>query len=350
MSPHPIDPNMPEHRDVLVHSERADLRAELLAAARRLVDGIGGRVLSLIPSPEADGPEAELDIARGADDVWVVSPAVERGADGEVVTAVVAEAVAALHPATVLIGSTRTGVEVAARLAHRLGVACATECLALECDPDGGELLVERYVYGGRFVARQALRGAPRIAAVQAKRFEPLAPDARRAGAVRELPVNAPAGRVTRVGERERERSQADIGRAEVVVTAGRGLRTQEDLPLLETLASALGGELAGSRPLVERGWFPLDHQVGLSGRTVQPRLYVACGVSGQIEHIAGMRTARTVVAINVNPAAPIHEAADYSVIGDLYEFVPALVEAIRDARHGSGDAVAGAAAAAPTE
>jgi electron transfer flavoprotein alpha subunit len=119
---------------------------------------------------------------------------------------------------------------------------------------------------------------------------------------------------------------------------------TREDLALLESLARALGGELAGSRPLVERGWFPVDRQVGLSGRTVQPRLYVACGVSGQIEHIAGMRSARTVVAVNISPDAPIHREADYSVVGDLYAIVPALVDAIQEARHG-GDAGAGAAA-----
>jgi electron transfer flavoprotein alpha subunit len=125
-------------------------------------------------------------------------------------------------------------------------------------------------------------------------------------------------------------------------------VRTQEDLAVLEALAGALGGELAGSRPLVERGWFPIDRQVGLSGRTVRPALYIACGVSGQIEHIAGMRSARTVVAIDISPDAPIHEAADYSVVGDLYEIVPALVEAIEAARGGSGDGVSAAGEAAP--
>jgi electron transfer flavoprotein alpha subunit len=113
-------------------------------------------------------------------------------------------------------------------------------------------------------------------------------------------------------------------------------VRTREDLSVLEPLARALGGELAGTRPLVERAWFPVDRQVGLSGRTVRPRLYVACGVSGQIEHITGMRSARTVVAINLSPDAPIHREADYTVIGDLYEIVPALVAAIEAARHSS--------------
>jgi electron transfer flavoprotein alpha subunit len=265
-------------------------------------------------------------------------------ADVESLMAVLAHAVQALSPATVLIGSTRTGAEVAARLAQRLGVASASECLGLERDAAGGELLVERYVYGGRFVSRQALRAVPRIAAVQAKRFEPLAPDDAREGAVRRLAMPPVVGRLAVVEVSERARSEADIGQAEVVVVAGRGVGTREDLALLEPLARALGGELAGSRPLVERGWFPVDRQVGLSGRTVQPRLYVACGVSGQIEHIAGMRSARTVVAVNISPDAPIHREADYSVVGDLYAIVPALVDAIQEARHG-GDAGAGAAA-----
>ena len=263
-------------------------------------------------------------------------PGVGDHAGAQALTALLAEAIRTLAPSTVLIGSTRTGAEAAARLAQRLGVACATECLALERKPDDGALLVERYVYGGRFVSRQSLHPRPHIAAVQPKRFEPLAPDPQREGAVRELPVAVPAEDVTVVAVRERARSSADIGRAEVIVTAGRGVRTREDLAVLEPLARALGGELAGTRPLVERAWFPVDRQVGLSGRTVRPRLYVACGVSGQIEHIAGMRSRRTVVAINLSPDAPIHREADYTVVGDLYEIVPALVAAIEAARQSS--------------
>jgi electron transfer flavoprotein alpha subunit len=334
---------MSDPSDILVFSERPDISAELLALARRLADGQGARVLSLVLGPDGEA-RGRREIARGADEVVTVEPAMDGVADVESLVAVLAHAVQALSPATVLIGSTRTGAEVAARLAQRLGVASASECLGLERDAAGGELLVERYVYGGRFVSRQALRAVPRIAAVQAKRFEPLAPDDAREGAVRRLAMPPVVGRLAVVEVSERARSEADIGQAEVVVAAGRGVGTREDLALLEPLARALGGELAGSRPLVERGWFPVDRQVGLSGRTVQPRLYVACGVSGQIEHIAGMRSARTVVAVNISPDAPIHREADYSVVGDLYAIVPALVDAIQEARHG-GDAGAGAAA-----
>jgi electron transfer flavoprotein alpha subunit len=320
---------------ILVCSERPEVAAELLAAARALAESTGERVSSLMLGPDS-GERARQEIAQGADEVVIPLPGVNDRAGAESLTALLAGVVGSLAPATVLVGSTRTGAEAAARLAQRLGVACATECLALEREPNSGALLVERYVYGGRFVSRQSLHSRPHIAAVQPKRFEPLTPDPRREGAVRELPVPLPAGRVTVVAVRERARSSADIGRAEVIVTAGRGVRTREDLAVLEPLARALGGELAGTRPLVERAWFPVDRQVGLSGRTVRPRLYVACGVSGQIEHITGMRSARTVVAINLSPDAPIHREADYTVVGDLYEIVPALVAAIQAARQSS--------------
>jgi electron transfer flavoprotein alpha subunit len=319
-----------ERSGVLVCSERGEVAAELLAAARRLADGGRERVTSLLLGPDSRG-RASDDIARGADEVIVPVPGVGEAPGAERLTALLTGVVRSEAPATVLIGSTRTGAEATARMAQRLGAACATECLTLEQESEA--LVVERYVYGGRFVSRQALRAWPRIAAVQPKRFQPLAADPRREGTVRELPVTVPAERVRVLTVRERARSSADIGQADVVVTAGRGVRTREDLAVLQALARALGGELAGSRPLVERAWFPVDRQVGLSGRTVSPRLYIACGVSGQIEHIAGMRSARTVVAINLSPDAPIHGEADYSVIGDLYEIAPALVAAIQAAR-----------------
>jgi electron transfer flavoprotein alpha subunit len=118
------------------------------------------------------------------------------------------------------------------------------------------------------------------------------------------------------------------VTKAEVIVAAGRGVRQAEDLAQLERLAKALGGVLAGSRPLTgDLDWLPVDRRIGLSGQTVKPNLYIACGISGQIEHIVGIKDARTVVAINSDPKAPIHAEADYIVIGDLYEIVPALAE-----------------------
>ena len=131
-----------------------------------------------------------------------------------------------------------------------------------------------------------------------------------------------------------RARSAVDVTKAEVIVAAGRGVKKVEDLALLDALAGALGGVLAGSRPLTgDVDWLPTDRRIGLSGQTVKPNLYIACGISGQIEHIVGMKGARTVVAINNDPKAPIHAEADYTIVGDLYEIVPAFLEACERAK-----------------
>ena len=307
--------------EILTFSERPDVAAELLAAARDLACPSPGRVSSLITGDDARA-RAEDAVAHGADTVLLTAAPDDPGT----LTHVLDQVVSATRPSVVLLGSTRAGAEVAARLAQRRGVASASGCLALGRDP-AGDLTVERLVLGGKFVARQVLRRAPRIAAVQPKRFEPL-PAARRSGEIREFPVRLPCSPVTVTGRRRPERAQTDIGKADIIVAAGRGVRSTEDLALLESLARALGGELASSRPLVDMDWLPRDRLVGISGRLVRPKVYLACGISGQAEHIAGMRGARVVVAVNTDPQAPIFQEADYCLVGDLYEIVPALTRA----------------------
>lgn len=288
---------------VLVASERPEAAAELLAVARSLSD---------VPVV-ALAPEAGDLVARGADLV-LIGPL-----EG------LAQAVAQERPDLVLVGATVLGNEAAARLAQRLGVGCASHCTSLTPE-------VERRVYGGRFLSREVLLGHPRVATVLLRRVEPLPADPSRTGEVRDLGLEPRAA----LAVHPRPRSAVDVGKASVVVTAGRGVRRREDLALLERLASALGGELAGTRPVTdELGWLPPDRRIGLSGRTVRPRLYVACGVSGQVEHVVGMRDAGTVVAINSDPRAPIHAQADYSVVADLYEAVPRLLALLEGRRTG---------------
>ncbi len=322
---------------IVTFSERAEIAAEMLAAGRKLADAAGLQVTSLVCGEEGRA-RGEEDIARGADSVLIAGCQSPSTTDARVLLDVLHQVIQAVKPAVVLIGSTRMGAEVAARLGQRLGVATASECLGLELD-ESGDLVVERFVYGGRFVARRVLRSRPKIAAVQIKRFEPLVRDAQRHGDTQELPVTVSAPAVTLLGRKEPERSQVDIGKAEVIVSAGRGLKSKDDLVLLGSLARALGGEVAGSRPLVEMQWIPRDRQVGLSGQTVKPKLYVACGVSGQIEHIAGVRPSRVVVAINNDADAPIHEEADYSITQDLYDVIPALLAALEGRRAGAAGA-----------
>lgn len=327
--------------DVLTFSERAEVGIELLAAARKLADASGANVISLVFGEEG-AARAGNELAHGADSVIVACHDAASTTDAGVLLGALIEAIGATEPAVVLLGSTRVGAEVAARLGQRLGVASASECLELELD-ESGDLIVERFVYGGRFVTRRVIHSTPKIAAVQLKRFEPLPRDDRRRGEVRELGVEVTPARLRVVERKEPEKSQVDVGKAQVIVAAGRGLKSKDDLSLLESLARALGGgEVAGSRPLVEMQWISRDRQVGLSGEKVKPRLYVACGVSGQIEHIAGMRSSRVVVAMNTNPDAPIHHEADYSITQDLYEVIPALIAALEEARaRGAGEAPA---------
>ena len=187
-------------------------------------------------------------------------------------------------------------------------------------------------------MSRQLLKTAPRIATVPPKRFPRADRVSKPLGSTRTLSVELPAPRIKTVSVNPRSRSQVDISKAEVIVSAGRGVKKMEDLEQLQQLAELLGGVLAGSRPLTgDVDWLPADRRIGLSGQTVKPNLYIACGISGQIEHIVGMKGARTVVAINNDAKAPIHAEADYSVIGDLYEIVPALTLACEKAMGKTG-------------
>jgi len=309
---------------VLVFCESAEVLAELLTAARDLGAATAGEVGALIVGPDGEAHADDM-LARGAGCVLLAGEAAPEPIGAEALAIALGAAVRACEPETILVGGTRTGAEVAARVAQELGVPCASDCMSFRQDGDG--LLVDRRVYGGRFVTKQVLEGRPRVVTVAPKRFARAEQGhAPAAGQVRRLPVDLPAPRVRPRAVARRSSSAGDVAKAEVIVAAGRGVKREEDLAQLEQLAEALGGMLAGSRPLTgDVDWLPVDRRIGLSGRTVKPNLYIACGISGQIEHIVGIKGARTVVAINNDPKAPIHAEADYSVIGDLYEIVPAL-------------------------
>ncbi|MBS0445718.1 MAG: electron transfer flavoprotein subunit alpha/FixB family protein [Proteobacteria bacterium] len=316
---------------VLVFSEHVETQGELLTLGRELALRLQRPLAVLAAGREAETLHDEA-LARGADEVLVARSLQGGTLADEFVAQALCEAVRSSAPAIVLIGATRTGAELAACAAQLLQVPCASSCVALEMDA-AGQLEVDRRVYGGRFVSRQRLSTAPRLVTVPPKRF-PRAPavDAPKGG-TRELRLELAQPRIRTLSVNPRSRSQVDVSRAEVIVSAGRGVRRIEDLAALERLAALLGGVLAGSRPLTgDVDWLPVDRRIGLSGQTVKPNLYIACGISGQIEHIVGMKGARTVVAINNDAKAPIHDEADYSIVGDLYEIVPALIKACEKA------------------
>lgn len=317
---------------ILIFSESSDALVELLTVGRALCTPAGGRVIAVAIGPTATA-SAEDCLARGADEALVLQTAAESLPGAEELVFGLREAVRTADPDTILIGATRIGADVVARLAQAMEVPCASDCMTLLRDQDRN-IEVERRIYGGRFTARQVLTGRPRIASIQPNRFPKAEPVQEPRGSIRELAVTLPSPRVRIQATSPRARSAVDVTKAEVIVAAGRGVKKVEDLALLDKLAGVLGGVLAGSRPLTgDVDWLPTDRRIGLSGQTVKPNLYIACGISGQIEHIVGMKGARTVVAINNDPKAPIHDEADYSIVGDLYEIVPAFLEACERTR-----------------
>lgn len=312
-------------KGLAVFSERDDVAFELLSVGRRLAGRLGTDVTAIDL-----GQEQELDAhrwyAQGADAVVRVRSAQLESPRPETRLEAIARVVQQTRPEVLLVGATASGLEVSARLAQRLGVGCVSECVDIECE--NGDLFLLRRTMG-KFIARERLRSRPAIVTIPQRRFEASRADEGRTGSFLEIPMELPPSRTRLIESERRAEGESPIEEASIIVSVGRGLRRREDLELIARLAGALGGTVAGSRPMTDDlRWLPANVKVGLSGRTVRPDLYLACGISGQVEHIVGMRDARVVVAINTDPDAPIMEEADYQVVGDLYDVLPALIEA----------------------
>ena len=270
-----------------------------------------------------------MEIGRLREGVRARSKLLLKGPGGhDVLPAEAAEAVfraaSSLRPSVILLGATRNGRETASRLAAKLGWGCASEVSKVTAK--AGELAAERSVYAGKVVASVAC-ALPAVATVKTGSYQ--RSDAE-GGAVEEADVGAVDGAVKLVNRKKKEAGGPDLKKARVIVSAGRGVKRKEDLPLLEGLAHDMGGALGCSRPLSsDLGWLPEECHIGLTGVTVKPEVYVAVGISGQLQHIAGMKDSKIVVAINTDKSAPIFQASDYGIVGDLYQVVPALRKAL---------------------
>ncbi len=323
--------------NVLAIAEQRDgalrkVSQEVVSAARTVADALSGEVHVLVLGPSGIG-DAAAELGRfGADKIWVGEAEAFGTSNPEGATKVIAELAGSNSYHTVLFSASAQGKDVAPRVAARLDVPLATD--ATELSVDDGELVVTRPVYAGKAFARLTLEGEPRVVSVRPNVFPCV--ENERAGAVERLDVSA--GEDVRVKVREVVASsgeQVDVAEASVVVSGGRGLRGPENWHMLEQLAEAIGPgcALGASRAVVDAGWRPHGEQVGQTGKTVAPQLYIAVGISGAIQHLAGMRTAKTIVAINKDPDAPIFKVADYGVVGDAFEIVPRLAEEIRKLR-----------------
>jgi electron transfer flavoprotein alpha subunit len=241
--------------------------------------------------------------------------------------------IGALQPGAVLLGHTFIGMDLGPRLAARLGAGVASNCMGLA--DEGDAVCFVRPMYRGRIHAKVVVDSRPVIATLQlgsaqiALRNEP--------GKVIRMDGIPPSGGGIRpIKTIEPDREGIDITKADIVVSGGRGIGTKENYALVNDLAEALGGVAACSRPLVDMGWFGTNRQVGLSGNTVKPKLYVACGISGAIEHLHGMKESGLIVAINQDPGAPIFKVAHLGLVGDLNEIVPKLTAQVKAAKAGA--------------
>ena len=245
-----------------------------------------------------------------------------------------AQAVAEHAPYAVLLGATANGLDLAARLAARLELGLTGDCIGLEVDEDG--LLVQlKPAFGGSVVAPILSRTRPQMATVRPGILTPAAPDFGVPLDVRQLGVGDLAAPRVRLLERVPAATAegAELEHARVVVSVGMGIGGPENIGVARELADALGGSLGATRDVVDAGWMPRQHQVGLSGKAVSPRLYVAIALRGPLNHTVGIRKVGTVVAVNNSPRAPIFRAADFGIVGDYAEVVPALTQAVRARR-----------------
>jgi len=305
---------------------------EAISVAFGMAETLGGSVDVLALGPGAADCAGEVGRfgARRlyhADDEVLENYAPEAYAACLAEAAKTAEAVVVLSPATVM------GKDLAARTAARLGTACASDLVEVSVDADG-KLSGKRPVYSGKAYARVSIPVArPAMATLRPNVFPAREVDG--AGAAEsiamESPIPADGIRVRTVEIKHAPEQELDVSEASVVVAGGRGLKEAENFALLRELAKALGGAVGASRAVVDAGWIDHSYQVGQTGKVVSPNLYIACGISGAIQHLAGMSSSKVIVAINKDPDAPIFKIADYGVVGDALEVIPALTKAISD-------------------
>ncbi len=302
---------------IFVFSEDDETAYEILAIGRELANSLKSELGAI--SFGRGGEEAY--IFCGADKVY----SIESELHADIVVDCISSLIDQYKPEILLTGGTKLGKEVAPRIAQKFGVACATDCIEFSLEQE--RLIVKRYVLGGRFIATQKFLRKPQIATVPPRKFEKKL-DKNRKGEIIETSLKPAEPKVQVLEIKKKAPGLLKIEDASIIVSAGRGLKKKEDLKLIEALAGVFGGAVGSSRSIAaDLKWLSEEHWVGLSGHKVKPKLYIAIGISGQVQHIAGIRESRTIIAINNDPNAPIFKSCDYGIVGDLYEIVPKLTE-----------------------
>lgn len=325
-----------ERDEVWVFAEQrnkkiARVAFELLGKASELADTLGVKVGAILLCDKDTGLSKEL-IAYGADKVYLAeSPELEHFKT-DLYTKIIADAIKENKPQIAVYGATHIGRDLAPRIAQRLTTGLTADCTGLDIDEDG-LLLQTRPAFGGNLMAQiKCKTHRPQMSTVRPGIFKILKEDENRKGEVVNLKVDIKAeDSLTKVLKVIKEAKHvANLEEAEIIVSGGRGLGDKSGFELIKKLAEALGGEVGASRAVVDAGWIAQDHQVGQTGKTVRPKLYIACGISGAIQHRAGMQNSEIIVAINKDKKAPIFSVADYGIVADLHKVVPLLIDELK--------------------
>ena len=328
--------DLSEYRGVMVYAEQRKgvvhpVAYELLGKGRELADQLGEPLYAVLIGSDVKAGAEELAI-RSADKVYTYEdPALEDFRD-DPYSALMGDLVREVKPSLFLIGATSIGRSLGPKLAAVLETGLTADCTGLEIDPETRLLLQTRPAYGGNIMATIICPNSrPQMATVRYKMMKEADVDPDRKGEIVEKPVDMEAlpDRV-KILDYQPSPEQVNIIDAEIVVSGGKGLGEPSGFAVIEELAQALGGAVGASRPTVDEGWKEYRHQVGLSGRTVRPKLYMACGISGAVQHLAGMKTSDVIIAINKDREAPIFSVSTLGAVGDLYEVIPILAEKVR--------------------
>jgi electron transfer flavoprotein alpha subunit len=303
---------------------------ELLNKAKELAGDLDVELTSVLLGSDVK-EEANCLIYRGADKVIIVEENILTHYQSAPYSQVIAELIKKYKPEIILAGATTIGRSLVPRLAIKLNTGLTADCTALEIDKKSKLLLQTRPAFGGNIMATIMCKNhCPQMATVRHKVFAEAKEDTSRKGQIIEEKIE-PQFLKTDIHLKdivEEIEDTINITEADIIVAAGRGLGSKENLPLVEDLAKVLGGAMGASRAVVDAGWIPYSHQVGQTGRTVCPKLYIACGISGQIQHLVGMQSSDVIIAINKDPDAPIFKVANYGIVGDVLKILPALTKA----------------------
>ncbi|HNW40005.1 MAG TPA: FAD-binding protein [Candidatus Omnitrophota bacterium] len=330
-------PDIKDHKGIWVFAEQKNGRVqsvayELLGKAQELAGKLNTQVSAVLIGNKLEDQLDEL-IFCGADNIYLVESPELANFQDEPYTNIIVQLIKKYKPEIFLCGATNIGRSLISRVAINIKAGLTADCTGLDIDPVKKILLQTRPAFGGNIMATIISPNyRPQMATVRHKVFAPLAADKKRKGKIIRESFD-PALYVSRtklLDIIEEIESTVNLSEADIIVSGGRGMGGPENFKLLEELAQVLGSAVGSSRAAVDAGWMPYSHQVGQTGRTVSPKIYIACGISGQIQHLVGMQSSKIIVAINKDPDAPIFKVATYGIVGDLFQVVPALTQAFK--------------------